>query len=99
MPVKPPIETKVAQIGRDSIEVRRVVTEDRDRYSRLFAGQSEWLDGIGYVKCELVISALVRANERRAYPKGCGLARALEVQNGSSIRKGIVHRELGAYQP
>jgi len=70
VPVHTSVEAEVAQVGRDAVEVARVIAEhgNRDAFNflRLALCLDRWrkmLDGVGDVEDKLVIPADVPADE------------------------------------
>ena len=81
MPVESAVETKIAQVGRNTFAVRRVIAEHSDRHASGSLSWRQLRNGIGNVECELIVAPLMIAEERRTDPNSGGLASALEVQN------------------
>src|SRR6202034_3239235 len=93
VPVNAAVETKVAEIRRNSIGIGRVVAEDCNRNAILCVGTGQPLQGVGDVEVKLVIAALMRSDQQRPDPKRGRLARTLKVQDGSPLDKGITQRK------
>ena len=93
VPVDAPVQTKVAEIRRNSIGIGGVVAEDRDRNATLCVCQRQSLQGFGDVEVKLVITALMRSDQQGPDPKRGRLARTLEVQDRSPLDKGITQRK------
>lgn len=98
MPVEAAIETEVAEVRRYPVQIRRVVTEYR--YLNFLAGLTAGvLNCASNVERELVVSSDVTANADRSNPHRGGLASALKMEQGSSLREGVLDWDLDAVPP
>ena len=93
MPVDASVQTKVAEIRRNSIGIGGIIAEDRDRNPALGLCRRQLLEGFGDVEVKLVITALMRSDEQGADPERGRLPRTLEVQDRSPFHKRITQRK------
>lgn len=99
VPVDTAVETKIAEIRRNPVGIRGVVTADCDPNVILCICKWQSLDGFGDVEVKLVITALVNSDEHGPDPQRGRLTRPLEVQNRSPFGKGITQCKLGTVPP
>src|SRR5271157_3547183 len=99
MAIEPSIEAKIAEVGRDPVAIRRIVAKDRDGCPLLFFEQRRSLDGFGDVEGKFVVATFVRPDQGGSHPKRGGLARTLEMQDGSSIDERVAHGEPRTVPP
>lgn len=91
VPVDPPVQTKVAEIGRNSIGIGGVVAADSDGSAILSVGIRQSSERFGNVEVKFVVAAFMRSDQKGADPEGGRLTRTLEVQDRSPLGIGITH--------